>query len=99
MLVALDRPAAAAAFGAWHLRGFGDFWAHMLVAEGAAELAVDAVGVSVWDLAAPFVIVEEAGGRFTDLEGQARADGRSAASTNGRPARRRARDARAPGGT
>ncbi len=83
VLVALDRPAQSAAFGAWHLRGFGDFWAHMLVAEGAAEVAVDAVGVSVWDLAAPLVIVEEAGGRFTDLGGDARADGRSAIATNG----------------
>ena len=83
VLVALDRPVAAAAFDAWHVRGFGDFWAHMLVAEGAAEVAVDAVGVSLWDLAAPLVVVEEAGGRFTDLEGRPRADGRSAVSTNG----------------
>ena len=37
---------------AWHVRGFGDFWAHMLVAEGAVDGAVDAVGVSEWDLAA-----------------------------------------------
>ena len=35
-------PCPARAWDAWHLRGFGDFWAHMLVAEGAAELAVDA---------------------------------------------------------
>ncbi len=68
---------------AWHTRGLGDFWAHMLVAEGAAEVAVDAVGVSLWDLAAPLVVVEEAGGTFTDLEGRPRADGRSAVSTNG----------------
>ena len=83
VLVALDRPVPSGAFGAWHLRGLGDFWAHMLVAEGAAEIAIDAVGVSVWDLAAPLVIVEEAGGRFTDLEGRARADGRAAIASNG----------------
>ena len=83
VLVALDRPPAAGAFGAWHLRGFADFWAHMLVAEGAAEIAIDAIGVSVWDLAAPLVIVEEAGGRFTDADGASRADGRSAVATNG----------------
>jgi histidinol-phosphatase len=83
VLVALDRPVPAAAFGAWHVRAFGDFWAHMLVAEGAAEIAVDAVGVSVWDLAAPLVIVEEAGGRFSDATGASRADGGSAISTNG----------------
>jgi histidinol-phosphatase len=64
VLVALDRPPAAGAFAAWHLRGFGDFWAHMLVAEGAAEVAVDAVGLKLWDTASLAVIVSEAGGRF-----------------------------------
>jgi histidinol-phosphatase len=63
-------------------RGFGDFWMHMLVAEGSAEVAVEPE-VSLWDLAAVQVILEEAGGRFTDLAGEARADGGSAVSTNG----------------
>ncbi len=63
-------------------RGFGDFWMHMLVAEGSAEIAIEPE-VSLWDLAAAKVIVEEAGGRFTDLDGRARADGGSALSTNG----------------
>jgi histidinol-phosphatase len=63
-------------------RDFGDFWSHMLVAEGACEIALDPI-VSVWDVAAVQVIVEEAGGRFTDLEGHARADGGSGISTNG----------------
>ncbi|HJP65350.1 MAG TPA: inositol monophosphatase family protein, partial [Actinomycetota bacterium] len=63
-------------------RGFGDFWMHMLVAEGGAEIAVEP-DVSLWDLAAVKVIVEEAGGRFTNLAGEARADGGSAVSTNG----------------
>jgi histidinol-phosphatase len=63
-------------------RGFGDFWSHMLVAEGAAEIAVEPE-VAHWDLAALQVIVEEAGGRFTNLRGEARADGGSALSTNG----------------
>jgi histidinol-phosphatase len=66
LLYALDRPAPDRAFDAWHLRGFGDFWAHMLVAEGAAEVAVDARGLAIWDTAAVAVIVEEAGGRFTE---------------------------------
>ena len=66
----------------WRSRGFGDFWQHMLVAEGAADIAVEPV-VSVWDLAAVQVIVEEAGGRFTDLKGARRADGGTAVSTNG----------------
>jgi histidinol-phosphatase len=68
---------------AWHARGFGDFWAHMLVAEGAVDGAVDAIGVNEWDLAAVQVIVEEAGGRFSDFSGVSRIDGRSAVSSNG----------------
>ena len=67
----------------WHARGFGDFWAHMLVAEGAADGAIDTVGVSIWDLAAVRIVVEEAGGRFSDATGLARIDGRSAVSSNG----------------
>jgi histidinol-phosphatase len=63
-------------------RGFGDFWSHMLVAEGAAEIAVEPE-VAHWDMAAIQVIVEEAGGRFTNLDGEARADGGSGLSTNG----------------
>jgi histidinol-phosphatase len=63
-------------------RGFGDFWSHVLVAEGSTEIAVEP-DVSLWDLAALKVIVEEAGGRFTDLSGVPRADGGSALSTNG----------------
>ena len=68
---------------AWHARGYGDFWSHMLVAEGAVDGAIDAIGVSVWDLAAVQVIVEEAGGRFTDFAGEHRIDGGSAISSNG----------------
>jgi histidinol-phosphatase len=67
----------------WRERGFGDFWSHVLVAEGACDIGLDPI-VSLWDLAALQVIVEEAGGRFTDFAGVARADGGSAVSTNGR---------------
>jgi histidinol-phosphatase len=66
----------------WRGRGFGDFWMHVLVAEGACDVAVEPV-VSLWDLAAVQIVVEEAGGRFTNLRGEARADGGSALSTNG----------------
>jgi histidinol-phosphatase len=66
----------------WRSRGFGDFWHHMLVAEGAVDVAVEPT-VSLWDLAAPQVIVEEAGGRFTDLGGVATPAGGDALSTNG----------------
>jgi histidinol-phosphatase len=54
----------------------------MLVADGAVDIALEP-SVSLWDLAAIQVIVEEAGGRFTDLAGVARADGGTACSTNG----------------
>lgn len=63
-------------------RGFGDFWAHMLVAEGAVEIAIEPA-VAIWDMAPVQVIVEEAGGRFTDMRGESRIDGGSALSTNG----------------
>jgi histidinol-phosphatase len=68
---------------AWHVRGLGDFWAHMLVAEGAVDGAVDAIGIKEWDLAAAQVIVEEAGGRFSDFAGESRIDNREAISSNG----------------
>jgi len=80
---ALDVPLPDVASRAWLARGFGDFWAHMLVAEGAADGAIDAIGVKVWDLAAVRIIVEEAGGRFTDRAGVARIDSGSAISSNG----------------
>ena len=65
----------------WRTRGFGDFWGYMLVAEGAADVNCEAA-VSLWDLAAPMVIVEEAGGRFTDLRGEPTAGGGDALATN-----------------
>jgi histidinol-phosphatase len=64
-------------------RGFGDFWQHCLVAEGALDVAVDAVGLRLYDVVAPRLIVEEAGGRFTDRFGSSEpAD--HAISSNGR---------------
>lgn len=80
---ALEQPIPALAAQAWHARGYGDFWSHMLVAEGAIDGAYDAIGVTQWDLAALQPIVEEAGGRFTDFSGVERTDGRSAISSNG----------------
>jgi histidinol-phosphatase len=68
--------------GCWRSRGVGDFWQYMLVAEGAAEIALDAAA-SLWDLAAVQLIVEQAGGRFTDLGGARTADGGDAIATNG----------------
>jgi histidinol-phosphatase len=67
---------------AWRSRAFGDFWSHMLVAEGAVDVSCEPE-VSVWDLAALQPIVEEAGGRFSDLSGLARPDGGSVVCSNG----------------
>jgi histidinol-phosphatase len=66
----------------WRTRAFGDFWSHVLVAEGALDISCEPE-VSLWDLAALQVVVEEAGGRFTDLHGTARPDGGSVVCTNG----------------
>ncbi len=67
----------------WHTQGFRDFWSYMLVAEGVVEIGLDPI-VSLWDLAAPQVIVEEAGGTFTDLGGVRTVQGGDAIATNGR---------------
>jgi histidinol-phosphatase len=63
-------------------RAFGDFWSHVLVAEGAVDVSAEPE-VSLWDLAALQVIVEEAGGTFTDLSGRPAPDGGSAVASNG----------------
>jgi len=61
---------------------FSDFWAHMLVAEGGLDIAVEP-RLAPWDMAPLQIIVEEAGGRFTDVRGNAHYDGGSGLSTNG----------------
>jgi histidinol-phosphatase len=66
----------------WRSRAYGDFWSHVLVAEGAVDLSAEPV-VSLWDLAALQIIVTEAGGIFTDLAGNARPDGGSVVCSNG----------------
>ncbi len=77
------RPAFTALIDqAWRSRGFGDFWSHMLVAEGSAEVAAEPV-LALWDMAALDIIVREAGGRFTSLTGQPGPHHGSALSTNG----------------
>jgi histidinol-phosphatase len=66
----------------WRERGFGDFWGYALVAEGAAEAMVE-VGLKSWDAAAPSVIVEEAGGLATDLDGRRAIDSGTFLASNG----------------
>ncbi len=63
-------------------RGFGDFYQHMLVAEGAGEVAIDPE-VRPWDVAALYIIVKEAGGRATTLNGERSIYGNSLVTTNG----------------
>jgi histidinol-phosphatase len=66
----------------WRERGFGDFWGYALTAEGAAEAMLE-IDLSPWDAAAPTLLVEEAGGRVTDLEGRRRFDSGTFLATNG----------------
>jgi histidinol-phosphatase len=85
--IALERSGQAPGFralleGAWRDRGFGDFWSYTLVAEGAAEVMLE-IDLKPWDLAAPTLLVEEAGGRVTDFDGQRRIDSRTILATNG----------------
>ena len=67
---------------AWRTRGIGDFWSHMLVAEGAVDIAIEP-SLAVWDMAALDIIVREAGGTFTNTAGQSGPFGGSGVSTNG----------------
>ncbi len=66
----------------WRERGLGDFWGYMLVAQGSAEAMLE-VGPTLWDLAAPALIVAEAGGRMTSLEGELTYSGPTALASNG----------------
>jgi histidinol-phosphatase len=66
----------------WRTRGIGDFWQHLLVAEGAFDIAIDPI-VSLWDIAALIPIVNEAGGRWSTVQGRAELDAESFVCTNG----------------
>jgi histidinol-phosphatase len=66
----------------WRTRGIGDFWQHLLVCEGAFDIAIDPV-VSLWDIAALVPIVEAAGGRWSTTDGRSDPDGKSFVVTNG----------------
>jgi histidinol-phosphatase len=66
----------------WRNRAYGDFWSYMLLAEGAVDLAAEPE-LEVYDMAALDVIVREAGGRFTSLEGNDGPWGGNALASNG----------------
>jgi histidinol-phosphatase len=85
--LALAEPAPAGGFSALarrvdRTRGFGDFYQHVLVAEGAGEIAIDPAA-NPWDIAALQVIVEEAGGRATALGGERSIYAGSLVTSNG----------------
>jgi len=79
----LDGALADLQFEAARARGFGDFWQHMLVAEGAIDVAIDAVGLAPYDIAALVPVVEAAGGRLTDRLGRRDHLSNTAITTNG----------------
>jgi histidinol-phosphatase len=76
------RDLAAVESHVWHARGFGDFWQHVLVAEGALDAAVDA-RLARWDYAAVAVVVAEAGGRASSLDGEPPRPDEQLVSSNG----------------
>jgi histidinol-phosphatase len=67
----------------WRSRGLGDFWSHVLVADGSVDISAEVGGLNLWDVAPLLPIVEEAGGRITDITGAVRADGGNVVATNG----------------
>ncbi|OIV37209.1 histidinol-phosphatase [Mangrovactinospora gilvigrisea] len=66
----------------WRCRGYGDFWPYMMIAEGALDICAEPE-LNLWDMAPLAVIVEEAGGRFTGLDGVPGVTSGSAAASNG----------------
>jgi histidinol-phosphatase len=63
-------------------RGFGDFWGHLLVSRGSMDVMIEP-SLALWDYAALVPIVEEAGGRISQLDGSPLAHGGGALTTNG----------------
>lgn len=68
--------------GVWRTRAYGDFWSYMLVAEGAVDLATEPE-LALHDMAALDIIVREAGGRFTSIDGADGPVGPGALASNG----------------
>ncbi|WJD97337.1 histidinol-phosphatase [Streptomyces antimycoticus] len=66
----------------WRTRGYGDFWPYMMVAEGSVDICAEPE-LSLWDMAATALIVQEAGGRFTGLDGVPGPNSGDAAASNG----------------
>jgi histidinol-phosphatase len=87
-VAAFDRYGLGEAFNrlvgeAGHDRGIGDFYGHMLVAQGSLDVMIEPE-LAPWDMGPLIVIVEEAGGRLTDFDDKAHIYGGSCLTTNGR---------------
>jgi histidinol-phosphatase len=67
----------------WRTRAYGDFWSYMLLAEGGVDIACEP-DLNLHDMAACSLVVTEAGGQFTDLNGRPGPHGAGAYATNGR---------------
>jgi histidinol-phosphatase len=74
-LVALSRKV-------WRTRAYGDFWSYMLLAEGSVDIVAEH-DLKIYDIAALVPIVEQAGGRFSDLNGELTHESSSVLATNG----------------
>ncbi|GFH37664.1 histidinol-phosphatase [Streptomyces pacificus] len=66
----------------WRTRGYGDFWPYMMVAEGSVDICAEPE-LSLWDMAATAIVVQEAGGTFTGLDGVHGPHSGNAAASNG----------------
>ena len=66
----------------WRVRGYGDFWSYCLVAEGAVDIAAEPE-VKLWDIAPMDILIREAGGTFTGIDGSPGPHGGSGLATNG----------------
>jgi histidinol-phosphatase len=66
----------------WRVRAYGDFFSYCMLAEGAVDIAAEPE-VKLWDLAALDILVREAGGEFTNVDGRPGPHGGSAVATNG----------------
>ncbi|MFN6550559.1 histidinol-phosphatase [Mycolicibacterium septicum] len=66
----------------WRVRAYGDFWSYCMVAEGAVDIACEPE-VKLWDIAPLDILIREAGGTFTSIDGAPGPHGGSALATNG----------------
>ena len=67
----------------WRTRAYGDFWSYMLLAEGAVDIVAEH-DLKIYDIAALVPIVEQAGGKFTAIDGPLTAETSSVLASNGK---------------